>query len=276
MSPPASNELVFIVFYTEWCHFSKTTVPEFDEAAKQIREEFPEMGRVVLAKVNCEVEEALAHRFRISYYPTFKIVCKARTLTTPYNGKRTAEAFVEFIREEMKDPVAEFTDLEELVDLETDKGITYVDDFLSHGNTATLRYISESLTRYIKGVIAGYFHHKGEREYNTFRLVAMNLREKGQFFACFTSSTKTLMAVKSKDSNLKKVYAQDLTDFNGLYVWARKQCTPLVRQLNYKNVNEITDEGLPFFLLFHADSDEESVQKFTKVVQKDLSSETGM
>lgn len=52
----ASNELVFINFYAEWCHFSKLLAPIFEEVADKVKEAFPEEGRVVIGKVDCDEE----------------------------------------------------------------------------------------------------------------------------------------------------------------------------------------------------------------------------
>lgn len=52
----AENELVFINFYAQWCRFSNLLAPIFDKAADKIRAEFPEPGRVVMAKVDCDQE----------------------------------------------------------------------------------------------------------------------------------------------------------------------------------------------------------------------------
>lgn len=54
--PTADNELVFINFYAQWCRFSNLLAPIFDKAADKIRAEFPEPGRVVMAKVDCDQE----------------------------------------------------------------------------------------------------------------------------------------------------------------------------------------------------------------------------
>ena len=52
----ASNELVFINFYAEWCRFSNLLAPLFDEAADKVKELFPDAGRVVMGKVDCDAE----------------------------------------------------------------------------------------------------------------------------------------------------------------------------------------------------------------------------
>lgn len=45
-----------INFYADWCRFSNLLGPIFDEAADKVAAEFPEPGRVVLGKVDCDKE----------------------------------------------------------------------------------------------------------------------------------------------------------------------------------------------------------------------------
>ena len=45
-----------INFYADWCRFSNMLAPIWDEAADKAREKFPEPGRVVFAKVDCDKE----------------------------------------------------------------------------------------------------------------------------------------------------------------------------------------------------------------------------
>lgn len=52
----ASNELVFINFYADWCRFSNMLAPIFDEAADKVTAEFTTPGRVVMGKVDCDKE----------------------------------------------------------------------------------------------------------------------------------------------------------------------------------------------------------------------------
>lgn len=47
---------MFINFYAEWCRFSNLLQPIFDEAADKVREAFPDPGRIVMGKVDCDKE----------------------------------------------------------------------------------------------------------------------------------------------------------------------------------------------------------------------------
>lgn len=152
----ASNELVFINFYAEWCHFSKILQPIFDEAADEISKLFPEPNVVVMGKVNCENENTVASRFHITKYPTLKLFRNGQPSRKEYRGRRSLEAIVEFIKEQLDDPIQEFDDLKKLVDLDNKKRI-----------------------------IIGYFIRKDVPEYKNFKQVAMNLKDDCQFHVGF-------------------------------------------------------------------------------------------
>ena len=47
--------------------------PIFDEAAESVKKEFPQAGKVVLAKVDCDSETAISNQYQISKYPTLKL-----------------------------------------------------------------------------------------------------------------------------------------------------------------------------------------------------------
>lgn len=86
-SSVASNELVFINFYAEWCRFSNILQPIFDEAADKVRDEFTESGKVVMGKVDCDKEGTIASRFQISKYPTLKVIRNGTPTKREYRGK---------------------------------------------------------------------------------------------------------------------------------------------------------------------------------------------
>ena len=46
------------------------------------------------------------------------------------------------------------------------------------------------------------------------------------------------------------IYMGDLTNFNLLKIWVSDKCIPLVREITFENAEELTEEGVPFLLLF--------------------------
>jgi len=49
----------------------------------------------------------------------------------------------------------------------------------------------------------------------------------------------------------------------------------LVREITFANAEELTDEGLPFLILFHKADDHESIALFEREVAKQLQDERG-
>lgn len=66
------------------------------------------------------------------------------------------------------------------------------------------------------------------------------------------------------------VGAQTLVLLLQLNIWATEKCVPLVREITFENAEELTEEGLPFLILFHKAEDTESIKKFKDVINKEL------
>ena len=74
--------------------------------------------------------------------------------------------------------------------------------------------------------------------------------------------------------NEKQTYYMGSIDAqDSLNTWAREKCVPLVREITFANAEELTDEGLPFLILFHKADDHESVAMFEREVAKQLQEE---
>ncbi|XP_068094412.1 endoplasmic reticulum resident protein 44 [Hyperolius riggenbachi] len=71
------------------------------------------------------------------------------------------------------------------------------------------------------------------------------------------------------------VYLGSLTNSDLVYAWTQDKCVPLVREITFENGEELTEEGLPFLILFHMKDDHESLEKFQQEVARQLISEKG-
>uniref|UniRef100_A0A1B0A2Y9 Thioredoxin domain-containing protein n=1 Tax=Glossina pallidipes TaxID=7398 RepID=A0A1B0A2Y9_GLOPL len=247
----ASNELVFLNFYAEWCRFSNLLAPIFNEAAEKIAEAFPESGKVVLGKVDCDKETAIASRFHITKYPTLKIVRNGQLSKREYRGQRSVDAFVEFVRKQLEDPIKEFKSLKELDELDVKKRIIF-----------------------------GYFDRRDQSEYDTFRKAATNLKEDCEFHVGFGEVVHAMhppgtpIIVFRPDVALShendETYVGSLKNFDELKIWIQEKCVPLVREITFENAEELTEEGLPFLILFHHPDDTGSIKDFKAVIETQL------
>lgn len=111
---------------------------------------------VVLAKVDCDEHSTLAERYKISKYPTIKYFINGDIMKSEYRGKRSADGFLEFVKEHMKEPHDVFNTTEEFDALD--------------GKTRT---------------IIGYFESSDAPEYKTFRKVAASLKDICKFHVGF-------------------------------------------------------------------------------------------
>ncbi|XP_014224791.1 endoplasmic reticulum resident protein 44 isoform X1 [Trichogramma pretiosum] len=263
----ASNELVFLNFYAEWCRFSNLLQPIFDEASEKVKQEFPQAGKVVMGKVDCDKESGVASRFHITKYPTLKVIRNGVPSKREYRGQRSVEAFVEFIKKQLQDPIKEFHQLSELQNLD-DK----------------------------KRMIIGYFDSKDVHEYDVFRRVATNLKDDCQFHVGFGMCSKEKCDIgqhftvldsskamhppgqpiivfrsdKALSNDDDETYNGNIANYDDLNTWVQERCVPLVREITFENAEELTEEGLPFLILFHNPKDTESVKQYKSIVKSTL------
>lgn len=87
-----------------------------------------------------------------------------------------------------------------------------------------------------------------------------------QVTLCFPSLLKGTYPFTYDDEK----YEFELSNYESLYAWANEKCTKLVREITFENAEELTEEGLPFLILFHKPDDTESVHTFEQEVAKQL------
>ena len=85
-------------FYTNWCGFSQKAMPEWEKLEKALKET-PYFGKteVTPISIDCEKDAASCLLYEVSGYPTIKL--ETSSILRDYEGKRTAEALLQFLRE---------------------------------------------------------------------------------------------------------------------------------------------------------------------------------
>ncbi|XP_023140101.1 endoplasmic reticulum resident protein 44 [Amphiprion ocellaris] len=245
--------VALVNFYADWCRFSQMLHPIFEEASNIVREEFPDTKQVVFARVDCDQHSDIAQRYRITKYPTLKLFRNGMMMKREYRGQRSVVAIADFIRQQKVDPVKEIHSMEEV-------------------NT-----VDRS-----KRNIIGYFEKKDSDNYHTYEKVANILRDDCTFLAAFGAVSESErfsgdnVIYKPLGENVPDmVYLGSLTNFDLTYAWAQDKCVPLVREITFENGEELTEEGIPFLILFHVKEDTDSLEKFQQEVARQLISEKG-
>lgn len=246
----ASNELVFMNFYANWCRFSQMLEPIFDEFADKVAQEYAgQPGKVAVGKVNCEEEQALAQANQINKYPTLKLYRHGVALKKEFRGARTVEAFLNYIKEQLATPIQ------------------------IHNS-----YHNINAREHKKSAIIGYFDNEQSEAYKTFYKLAGVLRDSCEFDAGFgpgvaekrQNGDNIVFRPRGTSSEADEAFAGGVLDYNALYAWANDKCTPVVREITFENAEELTEEGLPFLILFHRPEDTESVKLYEKEVVAQL------
>lgn len=122
-------------------------------------------------------------------------------------------------------------------------------------------------------------------EYTAFRKVAVDLRDECNFYWVTGEATSShLNEVKKMQITFKTGSSRPgdndlefpgvMTSYDELSTWATDKCIPLVREITFENAEELTEEGLPFLILFHDPNDKKSVETYTSVVHKELFTES--
>lgn len=249
----SSNEVVFINFYANWCRFSQMLDPIYNELADKVAREFPQQGLVAIGKVDCDSDNAIATKYHVNKYPTLKLFRHGIMAKREYRGARNVDAFIEFLRKHLQSSVTKLSTPSDLITLDSNK-----------------RYI------------VGHFDDENSVNYQTFSKVASLLRDDCQF-AVSTNKDEFRTERPSNDViyyrapislNENDVYYMgSLTELESLTTWSKEKCVPLVREITFANAEELTDEGLPFLILFHKADDHQSVTLFEREVAKQLQDE---
>lgn len=244
----ANTELAFINFYADWCRFSQILTPIFEESERKVKEAFPEEGKVVFGKVNCDTEAALASVYRVGKYPTLKVIRYGISGKKEYRGQRSVEAIVRFVKDQLASPVSVITNLDDLDNLDWQK---------AH--------------------LIGYYDSDRSNDYKTFLRVASVLRHDCQFHAATGPLTAKERIAGNKvvfrpsvEPDNEMTYSGSTGDFSLLLRWSTDKCVPLVRELTFENAEEFAEEGLPFLLLFYQLDDVLTPQKFKNRIAVEL------
>ncbi|KAF5937771.1 hypothetical protein HYC85_025277 [Camellia sinensis] len=97
-----SNRYVMVEFYAPWCGHCQALAPEYAAAATELKGE-----AVALAKVDATEESELAEEYEVQGFPTVYFFVDGQH--KPYNGQRTKEAIVTWIKKKIGPGVSNIT-----------------------------------------------------------------------------------------------------------------------------------------------------------------------
>lgn len=237
------NPLVMINFSAGWCRYSQALKPIYEKAADALAN----TPGVKLAYADCVAHNDICTKYRVSKYPTMKFVRSGELMKSEYRGQRSVEAITEHINKLMEDPVKQL-----------------------HGDEELKTLKSETKSKFV----LGYFASTSSYGYEVFKSSAQAMLGQCHFYAMTGDDAKPKIASFGgqervylvNDVEGDKVYEGSATNQPQLSTWVKENCVPLVREITFENGEELTEEGLPFVILFHDPEDQQSVKLFTEKV----------
>uniref|UniRef100_A0A915PHN3 Thioredoxin domain-containing protein n=1 Tax=Setaria digitata TaxID=48799 RepID=A0A915PHN3_9BILA len=240
-----SAQVVFVAFCADWCPFSRRLKPIFEEAAAAFAQENP-TANVVWALVDSVEQAKIADKYYVSKYPTMKVFINGELANKEYRSTRSVEALTAFVKQQLSSSIRDFSDSKDL---------------------------EQQMDKSKRNVIA-YFVNKDTDEYRSFQKAATVLREDCSFWVGINKNLETaggsVMHFRDPDTEDEQKFTGSFTDYKYLKQWLTDKCIPLVREVTFENVEELTEEGLPFLLLFRNPGDKEGDKKFTELVMREL------
>ncbi|CAF1351873.1 unnamed protein product [Didymodactylos carnosus] len=195
-------------------------------------------------------KDAIATKYHVNKYPTLKMYRHGVMTKKEYRGARQVDPLFEFIKKQVDSSIIKLHTKDDLHNLVINK-----------------RYI------------IGHYENEQSENYQIFAKVASLLRDECNFAASTGSddykderpSGDAIYYRPPQTLTQKDVfYMGPINSHEALYAWANEKCVPLVREITFENAEELTDEGLPFLILFHDQNDHQTVADFEHEVAKQL------
>ena len=89
------NDINIMYFYTEWCPYCKKALPEWKKFESYINNKKTDLDyNINLVKINCDELKSTADKYKITGYPTVKLIYKNKIYD--FDAKVTKENLIEF------------------------------------------------------------------------------------------------------------------------------------------------------------------------------------
>lgn len=202
--------------------------------------------------------------FGISKFPTLGHVRKGVKHRKEYRGQRTKQALVDHATRLAEDPIV-------LLDS--------VDHFRSSvlpTRATLLAFTDEPANR--------------SEAYDVYRDVSHSLRDDCDFY-WVSGLAKTTFADHNQNDHIAFKAAKESwlsssnlsrfdlplspRTFKDFLSWASRLCLPVVREITFDNAEELTEERLPFVILFYVGQYQKSIRLFREVIERELMHEYG-
>lgn len=266
----SQSEIILVNFYADWCRFSQMLAPIFADAEQYVSNHIDSShSRVSFAKVDCEAQPEIAREFGVNKYPTIKLFRYGEVSKKEYRGQRSVEALAAYVQEQLSDVVKVHPSISEFnqapLDISANSRILIA--YLK-ADSVGLQTVRKVASKYRTTPCQYHVVYQSEERGDAHRLQE-SLAMQVQF-----GDEEWIGAINSESSAMDRFVGQ-LDDVERLSMFVLNKCESLVRELTFENAEELTEEGLPFLLLFyHPDHDANDLRRrYKAAVEKEVAHE---
>ncbi|PAV76920.1 hypothetical protein WR25_23676 [Diploscapter pachys] len=237
-------QVVFVAFCADWCPFSRRLKPIFEQSAEVFHKENPNAS-AAWAIVDSQQNADINDKYFVTKYPTMKVFVNGELIQKEYRSSRSVEALTNFVKYQLSTAINEFGSDNE---------------------------VEAAIDRTKRNIIARL--NKNGQEYANMKKIGSILREECTFWVPSDTLAQTVTGSSVEfvdpDTGDKQSFTGNMADYEFLKQWVTDKCIPLVREVTFENVEELTEEGLPFLLFFRDPNDKSADKMFTEQVLREL------
>ncbi|VDM59506.1 unnamed protein product [Angiostrongylus costaricensis] len=278
--------VVFVAFCADWCPFSRRLKPIFEESARVFKQENPDAS-VVWAIVDSVRQADVGDKYYVNKYPTMKVFVNGELIQKEYRSTRSVEALTNFVKYQLSTAINEFSN-EEQLNSTIDRSKRNIVALVKRGDEVYANVKKSigaffSLTSSSKWIIKSrstlyrriwWIALRKTVTGKPFQKIASLLREDCTFWVLAEAPSATLneerLSFIDPDTQQEQHFSGDFRDYEFLKQWVTDKCIPLVREVTFENVEELTEEGLPFLLYFRDPKKKDEDKIFTEQVVREL------
>jgi len=218
------HPLIMVEFFAPWCGHCKRLEPEYEKAAEELN------GVAAMAKVNAdaEINRPLASTYGIRGFPTLKIFRNGSFQPTDYNGERSAQALVSFMKRLALPAISTLSTSEDV----------------------------ETFSKSDRVVIVGFFDNADSQEYKSFTEAADTLRNEFVFGSVTgNSAINQQYGVEAPNVILFKQFDEGKNvlgsnKFSEIASFVKSNSIPLIDEIGPENYRMYAESGIPLAYLF--------------------------
>jgi len=232
-----ANEITLVEFFAPWCGHCKQLAPQYEAAAKQLKD-----NNIPLASVDCTTEKDLCSEYGVQGFPTLKIFRSSAPSPSEYQGGRTTNDIVKFMKKQTEPAYIVIQDAE---------------------------FLSKVLSEHDEGsFLLGVFNDVSSAEAQEFIATANALRNDHSFAIVTDASLATqvrpagvtapavILVKKPESAATDAVPAHETVVYSGpfesgaLSTFINVGSFPLVGEIGPENFQKYLERGYPLVWLF--------------------------